>query len=141
MRFLLFLCAFLLLGCPGGAAAFCFEEAGEIYGISPLLLRAIAEVESNLNPVAINWNANGTYDYGLMQINSSWAQAMGLENWFRLGEPCFNVKVGAWILARCIQRYGYTWEAVGCYNAGSPAKRAIYIGRIYRKISELVSGK
>ncbi len=40
------------------------------------LLRSIAEAESGLNPAAINRNSNGTYDFGVMQINSSWEKIL-----------------------------------------------------------------
>ncbi len=112
--------------------AFCFEEAGEKHGVSPQLLWAIAKTESRFDPSAINYNRNGSFDYGLMQVNSSWYGALGHERWMSLGDACYNVQVGAWILSRCVQRYGYTWTAVGCYNAFSDDKRAAYANRIYR---------
>jgi soluble lytic murein transglycosylase-like protein len=130
-----FVIIFLFISFIPPSFGFCFEEAGELYGISPLLLRAIAEVESGFNPYAINWNLN-SYDYGLMQINSSWASVIGLSKWLMLGDPCFNVKTGAWILRQCILRYGYSWEAIGCYNAGSPRKRLDYIDKVYMKLLE-----
>ena len=111
--------------------AFCFEAAGAEYGVSPRLLWSIAKVESDFTSEAINWNPNGTYDYGLMQINSRWARKLGMGVWQSLGDPCTNVKAGALILARCIRRYGYTWEAVGCYNATNNAKRAQYARKVY----------
>ena len=46
------------------------KEAGDKYNIDPLLLLAIAKAESGLKVNAVNKNSNGTYDYGLMQINS-----------------------------------------------------------------------
>lgn len=116
---------------PNSADAFCFEEAGAIYRVSPQLLWAIAKVESSFNPDALNRNVNGSYDVGLLQINSAWAKILGEELWASLGNPCQNVKVGAWILAQCMQRYGYTWEAVGCYNATSPDKRAKYAWKVF----------
>ena len=76
--------------------AFCFEEAGEKYGVSPQLLWAIAKTESCFN------------------------------------DACYNVQVGAWILSQCVQRHGYTWAAVGCYNAVSKDRRAVYANRVYR---------
>lgn len=126
-----------LMFIPSLVLGFCFEEAGRLYGISPLLLKAIAEVESNLNPVAVNWNSDGSYDFGLMQINSYWAGILGIKNWLLLGDPCNNVKVGAWILRQCIDRYGYSWEAVGCYNARSFTKRVKYANRVYQKILKM----
>ena len=114
------------------ADAFCYEEAGTRYGISPTLLYAISKGESSFNPVAINYNSNGSYDYGLMQINSSWEptlRKLGIP-WNTLADPCTNVMVGAWVLSQCIQDYGYTWPAVGCYNSRTPSKRDRYAARI-----------
>ena len=116
------------------AHAFCYEEAGAMYGIAPRLLWTISKGESNFNPAAVNFNNNGSYDYGLMQINSSWAptlRKMGI-TWQSLADPCTNVKVGAWVLAQCIRDYGYTWTAVGCYNSRTPSKRDRYATRIAR---------
>lgn len=116
---------------PNSADAFCFEEAGAIYRVAPQLLWTIAKVESSFNPSAVNRNENGSYDVGLVQINSAWAKILEEELWVSLGNPCQNVKVGAWILTQCMQRYGYTWEAVGCYNATSPDKRAKYAWKVF----------
>jgi soluble lytic murein transglycosylase-like protein len=126
----------LMLACmlwmsASNVSAFCFEEAGEAYGISPLLLWAIASVESSFNPSAVNRNTNGSYDYGVMQINSQWYHTLGKEQWDRLSDPCFNVHVGAWVLAQCIKRHGYTWEAVGCYNSSKPERRRAYAEKVY----------
>jgi soluble lytic murein transglycosylase-like protein len=120
--------------------AFCFEEAGEKYGVSPQLLWAIAKTESCFNPRAINYNQNGSFDYGIMQVNSSWYSELGRERWMHLGDACYNVQVGAWILSRCVQRYGYTWVAVGCYNAFSKDKRAVYANRVYRNLQVAARG-
>jgi soluble lytic murein transglycosylase-like protein len=112
----------------------CFEEAGVLYGISPLLLRGIALNESAFDPVAVNWNRNGSYDFGVMQINSFWYRKLGRDAWLRLADPCYNIHVGAWILAQCVGRHGYNWKAVGCYNSSRPEKRNAYAWRIYRTL-------
>lgn len=128
MKLFAFIILTMLL--PAAASAFCFEEAGNEYGVSPLLLWSIAKHESGMDPKAICRNVNGTYDYGLMQINSSWAKALGAGRWMRLGDPCTNVRTGAWILAQCVRRHGYNWKAVGCYHSNTPGRRERYAGRI-----------
>lgn len=117
----------------------CFSEAGERYGISPALLRAIAEVESGLDPRAKNVNGNDTADIGLMQINSWWFPRLldfGIEP-EDLWDPCINIGVGAWILAGNVRQFGYSWQAVGAYNAGTRTdqrterRREDYAIRVY----------
>ncbi|HEY6008232.1 MAG TPA: lytic transglycosylase domain-containing protein [Geobacteraceae bacterium] len=131
-RIILTLLCFAAMG--SNAYPFCFDEAGAEYGINPLILRAIAKVESNFDPRALNQNKNGSYDFGLMQINSSWAPVLGLERWNTLGDACYSVKTGAWILANCMSKYGYSWEAIGCYNSQTPGKRDKYARAVFRQL-------
>jgi len=121
---------------PALAQAFCFEEAGRLYGVNPRLLQGIARVESGLNPSAINRNRNGTVDLGLMQINSFWLNTLGTSSRELIDKPCYNVMVGAWILSDCLDRHGKTWKAIGCYNATSHDKRVNYSWKIYRELQK-----
>lgn len=123
--------AIAFLSVPLVAFPFCFEEAGRTYDINPFILCAIAEVESGFRQEAINRNGNGSYDYGIMQINSGWYGVLGRDTWLALSDPCTNVKVGAWILRRCINRFGYTWDAIGCYNGRAKTKRTAYAWKVY----------
>jgi soluble lytic murein transglycosylase-like protein len=115
----------------------CWEDAAARYGLHPHLLYAIAKTESGLNPKAVNRsNPNGSYDVGLMQINSSWLPKLrqfGIDEG-QLYEPCVNIEVGAWILAHNMRRLGRTWDAVGAYNAVSPDKRLHYARLVYRNL-------
>jgi len=125
-KLLLVLCFTLL---PVYTHAFCFQQAGQRYGVSPTLLRVIAKAESNFNPSATNHNRNDTVDVGLMQINSIWADQLG-STWNDIFDPCTNVMVGAWILSQCIHNYGSNWQAVGCYHSRTPTKRDAYAAKI-----------
>lgn len=86
-----------------------FVEAGNKFGIDPMLLWSIAKVESNLNPRAINKNKNGTYDMGIMQINS--VHLPRLKKYGILPQdlaiPRINIDVVAWVLSGCIQKQRY----------------------------------
>ncbi len=133
---------FILIALPcDHLHAFCFDEAGATYHVSPQLLQAIAQVESGYRPDAINRNTDGSYDYGVMQINSFWAKKLGRQQWMALGDPCYNVRVGAWILAQCIGQHGYTWEAVGCYNSPNRTKRAAYASKIAGAMNAAATNK
>jgi soluble lytic murein transglycosylase-like protein len=123
-----------------GHATACWEEAGARYGVNPHLLYAIAKTESSLNPKALNRNKNGSYDIGLMQINSFWFPILrkhGIEE-KQLLEPCTSIHVGAWILAQNMRRMGNTWKAVGAYNSSKPEIRLRYAQKVYGKIPEAI---
>lgn len=114
----------------------CWEEAAARYGVNPYLLYAIAKTESSLNPQAINRNKNGSYDIGLMQINSRWLPTLrkyGI-NEDQLWDPCTSIHVGAWVLAQNMQRMGNSWEAVGAYNSSIPTIRLQYAMKVYKNI-------
>jgi len=132
--------SFILFSFVSTAFSYCFEEAGAKYEINPLVLWSIAKAESNFNPYAIGYNPR-SYDFGVMQINSGWYGTLGRDLWMSLDDPCTNVMVGAWILRQCIDKYGYTWDAVGCYNAGSKNKRSVYAWKIYGILKDVKEGK
>ncbi len=105
---------------PAAANATCWEAASQSNGIPVDVLKAVAKTESNFNPKAVNKNSNGTYDIGMMQINSGWLpklEAYGLTE-ASLYDACTNLKVGAWILSNNAKKLGWNWNAIGAYNVG-----------------------
>lgn len=127
----------------------CFSQASERFQIDHRLLIAIAEVESSMNPKAIGLNKRGgkilSEDVGLMQINSSWFPTlarMGITRNDLLENPCQNIYVGAWILAKNIASNGVNWESVGAYNAGfrdaNAPFRMKYAKKVYARYLVLV---
>lgn len=128
----------------------CWEAAAQRFGVSAELLIAIASVESSLNPAALNRTAmhrTGTYDIGLMQVNSAHLPSLGMTEQ-QLLDPCTNIHAGAWALADAFRRHGQTWNAVGAYNAGCRgltaeachALRAAYAWKVFRRLSARTHG-
>ena len=148
------LAALAVLATAPTRARACWEEAAKRYGISADLLYAVARVESNLNPQAINHShlqRTGSYDIGLMQINSGHLRTLsrhGIKE-ADLFDPCTNIRVGAWLLADSFSRRGATWDAVGAYNAacsqlkgkGCIEARAKYAWRVYRQLPPRRGGR
>jgi soluble lytic murein transglycosylase-like protein len=137
------------------AQAFCFESAGEKYKIDPLLIRAIVIQESGLNPKAINHNKNKagkviSTDYGLSQINSTHIPGLIRMGVIKskddlLNNPCLNIQIGAWILAKHLKQCGVNWMCLGTYNAGfkedNDERRMRYARKIYANYLLLLTGK
>ena len=121
---------------PSAEVEACLQAAAAKHGLSYVLLRSIAEQESNFNPNAVGGNTNGSQDFGLMQINSTWLPMLSKHGVTKQGlfNPCTNADVGAWILADNFKRLGVTWEAVGAYNAITPWKRVKYATGVYNKL-------
>lgn len=144
---------FVLAACPqlshgeaiqgDTSRSLCFGLVASRSGIPEGLLRAVAKVESNNRPDAIHYDADGTHDVGVMQVNSS--HLLELESRYHITEqillehPCVNIAVGARILGGFIRRYGITWRAVGSYDAGTGANkegaRRQYAGLVARALS------
>jgi soluble lytic murein transglycosylase-like protein len=92
-----------------------FERAGFAYGVSPLLLRAVAEQESGLQPCAVSRKGA----LGLMQLMPETATFLGLNDPFDVEENIFG---GARFLRQLLDRFQNDLGlALGAYNAG-PAR-------------------
>jgi len=91
-----------VLAAAGQARADCFDEAAKYQKVNPLILRAIAWQESHNRPDARHKNANGSTDYGVMQINSIHLPTLAQYGISQgtLMEPCKNVYIAAWHLRR-----------------------------------------
>jgi soluble lytic murein transglycosylase-like protein len=118
------------------ARADCLDEAATFHHVNVRLVRAIATVESGLQPTVTHTNMDGSTDIGLMQINSSWLTRLSRYGVTRaaLYDGCTSAYIGAWILARNIARLGLTWDAIGAYNATTPALRLSYARKVYRQL-------
>jgi len=77
------------------------------------LLFSIISVESEFDPKALNRNSNGTFDYGLMSLNSKTFKKYTPEQLFTIDT---NLKLGCEYLLWLKKKYGTWGEAVIHYN-------------------------
>lgn len=138
--------AFAVLNLPSLAAATCFESAVLRYvpQVDPVLLRAMAKVESNNRPDAVGPPlSKGDRAIGLMQINTIHLPDLKRYGITRkdLFDGCTSANLGAWVFADCIRRFGATWKAVGCYNTGPASKnlkaQVRYVTKVRRHYDKL----
>jgi soluble lytic murein transglycosylase-like protein len=122
---------------------YCWQEASDRYGVPVDLLYSVAMVETgNKAKIVSKANKNGSYDIGLMQINSSHLKRLanyGISEKDLLDNACLNLHVGAWIMSDAISRHGFNWKGVGAYNAASPDKRRIYAEKVLLMYDKIVN--
>lgn len=104
------------------------------YDIPVSLLFSIIYVESSFNPEAINKNANGTYDYGLMALNSKTFRGYTKEE---LSNPETNLRLGCEYLSKLKKRYKTWGEAVIHYNGLYTKGAGSYMVRVMEMEREL----
>ncbi len=110
----------------------CIEQAAAYHQVNAVVLRAMAWHESGMRSWAVGKNQNGTYDIGLMQINSIHLQELskygiGPQH---LTDACVSAYVGAWKYRSKVNKHGNTWTAVGAYHSETPVYRDAYAAKI-----------
>lgn len=104
------------------------RTAGNVYDVSPRLIKAIAHVESKFNKHA----ENGP-NKGIMQVNMSYHRSK-----FKGQSPYnidANVMVGTGILKKCLDKHkGSVNKALVCYNGGGDPG---YVKKVRKQLSAL----
>jgi len=110
----------------------CFIATVNSYQLPPLALGGILFVEGGRNGMA-NVNTNGSKDFGVSQINSSWlakTRAAGIDSDDLQNNACKNIWAAGWILRRCLDKFPESfWHGVGCYHTGENPKTPAQLGR------------
>lgn len=126
-----------------------FQKYGKQYEVDPALIKAVASVESSLDPMAKN---PSDPSYGLMQVMFPQQFNTNPPGWESIQEPSdlydpkTNVKIGAWLLANNISKLGLK-RGIGAYNhsenwdapKGGPYPNPDYIRKVLNR-RELYEG-
>lgn len=139
-----------------------YIAAGARRGVDPVLLRALAQVESSENPDAVRWNPPYDCSVGLMQIlaippkgfipepgaDYTPTNKFQVEGWpvtFQaLKNPAVNLDIGAQILAWNLATFGYP-KGIAVYNSWSarndpddgPFMNQAYVAKVLRHVAAL----
>jgi len=68
-------------------------------------------------------NKNGTFDLGVMQINSRWVPTLAHYGYTKVDiqfNPCLNVKIGTWLIAKGLAEEKNFWSGIGNYHSHTP---------------------
>jgi len=118
----------------------CINQAAVQYHVHATVIISIIKTENGRNGIAVK-NKNGTYDLGVMQINSTWLLKLknkGITSEQIRFDPCVNVSVGAWILAQGIANTD-GWRGVGNYHSYTEKHNAPYREKVRKTYAEYQS--
>lgn len=130
---------------PASHEAQCIEAAARYNAVPVALLRAIREQEGG---TVGSWhvNADGSLDYGVMQINSRWLPLLSRSGYTAsvlVYDACASINVGAWILAQALANRGAWnhdgavpdayWRAVGEYHSRTPRRNRAYAEQVWSR--------
>ena len=117
------------------ALSMCIFAASQTYAVPPSVILGVLKVEGGKVGMA-NRNKNGTYDLGLMQINTIWVPDLA-RYWgvpesvavkYLRDDACVNIGVGAWILRTKMDQTGSLYDGIAHYHSATP-----HLGSKYRK--------
>ncbi len=123
----------------------CMALVASIYHLPPRVLPSIQAVEGGA-PGLVLHNANGTDDFGVMQVNTIWLAPLARYTKLApatvrarlIGQPCFNIAAAGAILASYItQSNGDLMRAVGDYHSHTPPLHAAYRVRVLAAATRL----
>lgn len=112
----------------------CVNAAAQAYHVPATLILSIIKIENGRNGLKKR-NANGSYDYGPLQINSWWLPKLApykITRWDLQYDPCKNVMVGAWILAQTLTETRVLARGVGNYNSHTPHLNQRYAAAVMK---------
>jgi soluble lytic murein transglycosylase-like protein len=105
----------------------CINHAAQVFNVPATLIISIMEIENGWNGAAIK-NKNGTFDLGVMQVNTSWLSTLkpyGITHAHLQYDACINVHTATWILAKGMAK-GDGWKGVGNYHSATPIHNQRY---------------
>lgn len=105
----------------------CINHAARMFHVPATVIVSVMKIENGWNGAAIK-NKNGTFDLGVMQVNSSWLLQLKKFSITRVSlqfDPCVNVHTATWILAKGLAK-GEGWQGVGNYHSATPIHNQQY---------------
>lgn len=121
----------------------CIDFASEKFGVNRIVIRAIVNVEGG-KIGTISKNSNGSYDLGVMQINTIHLKDIKKKypkiGWRELTyNPCINIAIGTSILSQRISGSSNYWLGVASYHSKTPKYRNRYLAKVKSAVADLVA--
>ncbi|HEX4044695.1 MAG TPA: lytic transglycosylase domain-containing protein [Gammaproteobacteria bacterium] len=121
----------------------CLNAVAKQYHVPAVLVLSVLKTENGRNGMS-RINTNGTYDLGVMQVNSVFLSQLKSHGYTlkRLQySSCENITVATWILSKHIANSKASQIGIGNYHSVTPKLNAVYFNRVkenYKKIVQTI---
>jgi hypothetical protein len=122
----------------------CINQAAILYKV-PVPVAVILSVmkkENGRNGQAVKNKKNGTYDYGVFQINSIWLPKIAAYGYTREDiqyNACKNTQVAVWIIGKNMAEGRAVWSSIANYHSHTPTYNKRYRESIYANYQHLTN--
>lgn len=117
----------------------CVIQASAYYQAPPDLVRAVIRTEGGKTG-KVNRNSDGSFDMGLMQINSIHLPELakyGINQEMLINNECVNIFIGTFYLQKNILSGKDFWHGVGKYHSKTPSKNTIYQYKVWNNLQQV----
>jgi len=118
----------------------CIDNASKKYNVPSLLIDLIANKLESGSVGLKSMNSNGTYDMGIMQINSIHLKELEKYNVTEndlVNNACINIDVGTWILSKEILKTKSYAKGLGRYHSGNTKHATKYLLRAKEHLEKM----
>lgn len=126
---------------PASSRTQCVDSAARRFNVNPQLILAVMRTEGGTTG-KVTWNKNGSYDMGLMQINSIHLPELAQLGYSRdtlINNGCANIFAGTYKLRQAIDGGQDFWHGVSRYHSKTPEKGAVYLGRVVTNLRQILA--
>jgi len=117
----------------------CIQDAAIQFHVPIKIIITVLNIERG-QLGALEKNKNGTYDIGPLQINSTWLPTLkkhGISQYDVQWNPCINVKIGTWLLAKAIASEGDLLKGISNYHSHTPYFNHQYSQQVKIRFTQL----
>ena len=116
----------------------CMSLVAGLYALPPRVLPSIQKIEGG-RPGLVSRNANGSEDYGVMQVNSLWLDSLArysslppeIVRDHLVNRPCFNIAAAGLIMRYYLdEAEGDLMRAIGNYHSHTPVYHFAYRAKV-----------
>lgn len=126
---------------------YCVDQASHDFRVPRVVILLILDAEAGWVGAA-SPNTNGSYDYGPMQVNSSWLPTFarfGITRDMLQNHACTNIYAGTWLLSKLMAEHTQIVDVIANYHSPTLKYQLQYLdlvrGKLVKRLIQMEQDK